>query len=103
LFQSSLPFYLLDFPVFPPTLCQARAASKDSRLRSLLSDSVQAVRYLYPSYGSAELVELPFRNPYASEHCFTVAWEDAMCQLTIVTDLGEWRALKVIRLIRSST
>lgn len=76
---------------------QVRAASKESRLRTLLADSVQAVRYLYPSFGSAEFVELPFRNPYASEHCFTVSWEDPLFQLSIVTDVNEWRALKVSR------
>lgn len=72
----------------------ARAAGREERLRSLLAAAACSVRAIYPSYGSVEFVELPFRNPYTSEHCFTVEWEDPLFQLSIVTDINEWRALK---------
>ena len=70
----------------------ARAAGREERLRSLLAAAACSVRAIYPSYGSVEFVELPFRNPYTSEHCFTVEWEDPLFQLSIVTDINEWRA-----------
>ena len=54
------------------------------------------VRYLYPSYGAAEFLEIPFRNPYGSEHCFTLSWDDALSHLSVVTSVQEWRALKAL-------
>ena len=29
-----------------------------------------------PTGSSAELVELPFRNPYSEPHAFTIDWDD---------------------------
>ena len=40
------------------------------------------IRYVYPSYGSVEFVELPFRNPYGAEHCFTVVWDDPLGEVS---------------------
>ena len=71
-----------------------RLSHKEERLRALLAESSSLSRYVYPSYGSAELVELPFRNPYSTEHCFTLEWEDELGHLSIVSSLDEWRSLK---------
>jgi len=73
-----------------------RAKHREERLRLLLQDQASLTRYVYPSYGSAELVELPFRNPYAEPHAFTIDWDDALGHLSLVTAVDEWRALKAI-------
>lgn len=72
-----------------------RRSHRQNRIRGLLAESVQLVRYIYPFYGSCELIELPFRNPYGTEHCFTISWDDPEGQLSIVSSLDEWRALKL--------
>ena len=74
----------------------ARLSNRDARLRSLLQDSTQQVRYMYPHYGSAEFIEIPFRNPYGAEHCFTIKWDDPLAHTSIVTSVQEWRALKAL-------
>ena len=45
------------------------------------------MRYLYPHYGSAVFIEIPFRNPYGTEHCFTIGWDDPLTHLSIVTSI----------------
>ena len=73
---------------------QYRHEHRQERLTRLLQGSAQLTRYIYPHYGSVEFVELPFRNPYSTEHAFTVVWDDPMGHLSLVTSLDEWRALK---------
>ena len=73
---------------------QYRHEHRQERLTQLLQGSAQLTRYIYPHYGSVEFVELPFRNPYSTEHAFTVVWDDPMGHLSLVTSLDEWRALK---------
>ena len=51
---------------------QYRHEHRQERLTRLLQGSAQLTRYIYPHYGSVEFVELPFRNPYSTEHAFTV-------------------------------
>ena len=57
---------------------------------------------MYPSYGGAELVELPFRNPYGADHCFQLVWDDPLNQVSVVSSIDEWRALKVHALLPSA-
>eukprot|EP00964_Phaeocystis_antarctica_P055490 scaffold32644_cov47-Phaeocystis_antarctica.AAC.1 len=57
---------------------QYRHEHRQERLTRLLQGSAQLTRYIYPHYGSVEFVELPFRNPYSTEHAFTVVWDDPM-------------------------
>ena len=73
---------------------QYRHEHREQRLSQLMQYTTQLTRYIYPSYGSVEFIELPFRNPYGSEHCFTVEWDDHYGQLSLVTSVEEWRALK---------
>ena len=73
-----------------------RASHREERLRFLLADQASLTRYIYPSYGSAELVELPFRNPYSEPHAFVVDWDDALGHLSLVQTLDEWRSLKAL-------
>ena len=40
-------------------------------------------RYVFPSYGTAEIVEMPFRNPYSEPHAFTIDWDDQVRHLLI--------------------
>lgn len=72
-----------------------RSVQREGRLQSLLHSAVRVVRYVYPSYGAAELVELPFRNPYGADHCFQIVWDDPLNQVSVVSSIDEWRALKV--------
>ena len=74
---------------------QYRQEHREQRLTQLMQYTTQLTRYIYPSYGSVEFIELPFRNPYGIEHCFTVEWDDLYGHLSLVTSVDEWRALKV--------
>lgn len=71
-----------------------RRSHREERLRFLLADQASLTRYVYPSYGSAELVELPFRNPYSEPHAFTIDWDDGLGHLSVVSSADEWRSLK---------
>ena len=71
-----------------------RQSHREERLRFLLADQASLTRYVYPSYGGAEIIELPFRNPYSEPHSFTIDWDDALGHVSLVADLGEWRSLK---------
>ena len=79
-----------------------RRVQREGRLQSLLHSAARVVRYVYPSYGGAELVELPFRNPYGADHCFQLVWDDPLNQVSVVSSIDEWRALKVHALLPSA-
>lgn len=74
-----------------------RESHRDERLRFLLTGQTTVMRYIYPSYGTAELVELPFRNPYSEPHTFTVDWDDAHGHVSLVSCADEWRSFRRLR------
>ncbi|KAJ1616056.1 hypothetical protein T492DRAFT_1115108, partial [Pavlovales sp. CCMP2436] len=53
-------------------LATARAVAKVARIGEMLHATSSHTVAVYPSYGAAEVFEVPFRNPYALEHCFRV-------------------------------
>ena len=79
-----------------------RSSHREERLRFLLADQASLTRYVYPSYGSAELVELPFRNPYSEPHSFTIDWDDALGHVSLVSSADEWRSLKALHNLHST-
>jgi len=79
-----------------------RHSHKAARLRTLLLQSTQQVRYLFPHYGSAVVIGIPFRNPYGFEHCFTISWDDPLSHLSIISAVQEIQALKWQRSVAPS-
>ena len=73
-----------------------RESHREERLRFLLADQASLTRYVFPSYGTAELIELPFRNPYSEPHAFSIEWDDALSHLSLVHSVDEWRSLKAL-------
>ncbi|XP_078696197.1 nephrocystin-4-like isoform X1 [Branchiostoma floridae x Branchiostoma belcheri] len=69
-----------------------REQTKHDGITSMLSQVITTHYTVFPSLGTAEFFEFVLKNPYNVEHTITVDSDSP--QLSIVTDVREWRQFK---------